>query len=219
MVGLWFLDLIRRILYTLKNTVSKCMYLPISATAVSSQVIRLSTEIGHMEDSTLYKSLYLKGPPQPCVSLSWDVSCLLLGLDRANGMTAVSSTHGNSYGQRTIFPSFSCAGNTCTIIAPPNAHVCPYVPPSLNQNIANDVTDLVGINCSYWMDQHLLTLNGSVSEAIHPTLEIGRISLRLLYLALEVSNHIHTKITLVFLSFRIYFFLIAFGLDGPCTLW
>ena len=37
----------------------------------------------------------------------------------------VSSTHGNSMGQRTIFPAFSCAGNTCTITAPPNANVCP----------------------------------------------------------------------------------------------
>lgn len=40
-------------------------------------------------------------------------------------MGAVSSTHGNSMGQRTIFPAFTCAGNTCTITAPPNAHVCP----------------------------------------------------------------------------------------------
>jgi hypothetical protein len=40
-------------------------------------------------------------------------------------LAAVSSTHGNSMGQRTIFPNFSCAGNICTIVAPPNAHVCP----------------------------------------------------------------------------------------------
>ncbi|MCJ1315893.1 hypothetical protein MMC15_001213 [Xylographa vitiligo] len=40
-------------------------------------------------------------------------------------MGAVSSTHGNSMGQRTIFPAFSCAGTTCTITAPPNSHVCP----------------------------------------------------------------------------------------------
>ena len=38
---------------------------------------------------------------------------------------AVVSTHGNSMGQRTLFPSVSCVGNTCTIVAPPNAHVCP----------------------------------------------------------------------------------------------
>ncbi|PVH95878.1 copper radical oxidase [Periconia macrospinosa] len=35
------------------------------------------------------------------------------------------STHGNSMGQRTIFPAFSCSGGTCTVTAPPNAHVCP----------------------------------------------------------------------------------------------
>jgi hypothetical protein len=38
---------------------------------------------------------------------------------------AVASTHGNSMGARTIFPAFTCAGNTCTITAPPNANVCP----------------------------------------------------------------------------------------------
>ncbi|CAI6337783.1 unnamed protein product [Periconia digitata] len=35
------------------------------------------------------------------------------------------STHGNSMGQRTIFPAFSCSGGGCTVTAPPNAHVCP----------------------------------------------------------------------------------------------
>ena len=38
---------------------------------------------------------------------------------------AVSSTHSNSMGQRTIFPAVSCNGGTCTVTAPPNAHVCP----------------------------------------------------------------------------------------------
>ena len=40
-------------------------------------------------------------------------------------MGAESSTHGNSMGQRTIFPAFTCTGNTCVITAPPNPHVCP----------------------------------------------------------------------------------------------
>ena len=40
-------------------------------------------------------------------------------------MGAVSSTHGNSMGQRTLFPAVSCSGSTCTITTPPNAHVCP----------------------------------------------------------------------------------------------
>ena len=40
-------------------------------------------------------------------------------------MGAVSSTHGNSMGQRTIFPAFSCSGSSCSITTPPNSHVCP----------------------------------------------------------------------------------------------
>lgn len=44
---------------------------------------------------------------------------------RASLMGAETSTHGNSMGQRTLFPAFSCAGNTCTITAPPNVHVSP----------------------------------------------------------------------------------------------
>jgi len=38
---------------------------------------------------------------------------------------AESSTHGNSMGQRTIFPAFSCSGNTCSITAPPGPNICP----------------------------------------------------------------------------------------------
>ena len=38
---------------------------------------------------------------------------------------AVSSTHGNSMGARTLLPAFTCAGTSCTLTAPPNAHVCP----------------------------------------------------------------------------------------------
>lgn len=37
---------------------------------------------------------------------------------------AESSTHGNSFGQRVLFPAFSCSGTTCTITAPP-AHAAP----------------------------------------------------------------------------------------------
>jgi hypothetical protein len=44
---------------------------------------------------------------------------------RVSLMGAESSTHGNTMGQRTIFPQVSCSGNTCTITAPPNAHVSP----------------------------------------------------------------------------------------------
>lgn len=44
---------------------------------------------------------------------------------RVSLMGAESSTHGNTYGQRTYFPDVSCTGSTCTITAPPNANVCP----------------------------------------------------------------------------------------------
>lgn len=40
-------------------------------------------------------------------------------------MGSDSSTHGNSMGQRTIFPAVSCSGTTCTVTTPPNAHICP----------------------------------------------------------------------------------------------
>ncbi|CAG7848507.1 WSC domain-containing protein ARB_07867 {ECO:0000305} Flags: Precursor [Serendipita indica DSM 11827] len=38
---------------------------------------------------------------------------------------ASSTTHGNNFGQRTIFPQFSCAGLRCSITAPPNGYVAP----------------------------------------------------------------------------------------------
>ena len=47
------------------------------------------------------------------------------GTTRVSLMGAETSTHGNSMGQRTLFPALSCAGNTCTITAPPNVHIAP----------------------------------------------------------------------------------------------
>lgn len=44
---------------------------------------------------------------------------------RVSLVAAPSSTHGNAMGARTLFPSFSCFGTTCTITAPPNSGVCP----------------------------------------------------------------------------------------------
>ena len=44
---------------------------------------------------------------------------------RVSLVAATSSTHGNTMGGRTIFPAFSCSGNTCTVTAPPNANVSP----------------------------------------------------------------------------------------------
>jgi len=52
-----------------------------------------------------------------------------LGAVRASMMSAVSSTHGNSMGQRTLFLSIVCVGAanaaTCQITTPPSAHVAP----------------------------------------------------------------------------------------------
>lgn len=52
-----------------------------------------------------------------------------LGAVRVSMMAAVSSTHGNSLGQRTLFLTVACTGTaasaTCTLIAPPSAHVAP----------------------------------------------------------------------------------------------
>ncbi|KAI0925387.1 hypothetical protein AcV7_005644 [Taiwanofungus camphoratus] len=44
---------------------------------------------------------------------------------RVSMIAATSSTHGNNMGSRTLFPDFSCNGNTCTVTAPPNAYVSP----------------------------------------------------------------------------------------------
>ncbi|KAI9461541.1 galactose oxidase [Russula earlei] len=44
---------------------------------------------------------------------------------RVSLVAAVSSTHGNTMGGRTIFPAFSCSGNVCTVTAPPNSRVSP----------------------------------------------------------------------------------------------
>jgi len=44
---------------------------------------------------------------------------------RVSLVAAVSSTHGNVMGSRTIFPAFTCQGTVCTVTAPPNAQVSP----------------------------------------------------------------------------------------------
>lgn len=54
----------------------------------------------------------LGGPP-----VNGDITVTLLG--------AVGSTHGNSMGARTLFPAMTCSGTSCTVDAPPNAHVSP----------------------------------------------------------------------------------------------
>ncbi|KAF4637471.1 hypothetical protein G7Y89_g616 [Cudoniella acicularis] len=47
------------------------------------------------------------------------------GTIRVSLLGSVSSTHGNSMGQRTLFPAISCASGNCTVESPPTAHVCP----------------------------------------------------------------------------------------------
>lgn len=38
---------------------------------------------------------------------------------RISLVSLISTTHGNSFGARILFPEFSCAGSTCSIVAPP----------------------------------------------------------------------------------------------------
>ncbi|KAK8872836.1 glyoxal oxidase [Apiospora arundinis] len=78
----------------------------------------------------------LNGKPRPTFNINnkdwaygqtvtFTISQPVNGAVKVSLLGAVSSTHGNSMGSRTIFPAFSCSGTTCTVTAPPNAHVCP----------------------------------------------------------------------------------------------
>ncbi|KAK7924877.1 WSC domain-containing protein [Apiospora marii] len=79
----------------------------------------------------------LNGLPRPTFNIgnkdwAWgQVVSFTLGGAAQNGaitvslLGAVSSTHGNSMGARTIFPAVSCNGLSCTVTAPPNSHICP----------------------------------------------------------------------------------------------
>jgi galactose oxidase-like protein len=44
---------------------------------------------------------------------------------RVSLVAAVSSTHGNTMGGRTILPDFSCEGHVCNVTAPPNPQISP----------------------------------------------------------------------------------------------
>ncbi len=44
---------------------------------------------------------------------------------RVSLVAAVSSTHGNTMGGRTIFPDFSCRDYVCNVTTPPNAQISP----------------------------------------------------------------------------------------------
>ena len=79
----------------------------------------------------------LKGLPRPTFTLpviDWangEEYTFTLGTVPQNGaievslLGAVSSTHGNSMGSRTLFPAVSCQGTSCTVVAPPGPYVCP----------------------------------------------------------------------------------------------
>ncbi|KAM0332583.1 hypothetical protein ACHAQA_002867 [Verticillium albo-atrum] len=86
----------------------------------------------------VYNPPYLtSGKPRPSFTLTnrdWDYNeaiTFTIGSAPVNGalsvtlLGGVSSTHGNSMGTRTILPSFSCNGLTCTVTAPPDAGTCP----------------------------------------------------------------------------------------------
>jgi hypothetical protein len=62
------------------------------------------------------------------VSITATIPSGKVGSVRVSMLAAVSSTHGNSMGQRTLFLDVSCSGGKsakCTLTAPPNAHVAP----------------------------------------------------------------------------------------------
>lgn len=72
-------------------------------------IVNNVTSFGYGETITLNVVQY-QGLPS-------DIKVSLMGAD--------SSTHGNSMGQRTIFPAVSCSGTTCVVTTPPNANVSP----------------------------------------------------------------------------------------------
>ncbi|CAI4216449.1 unnamed protein product [Parascedosporium putredinis] len=78
-----------------------------------------------------------KNLPRPTFTLAnidWaydETISFTLGSAATNGrievslLGSVASTHGNSMGARTLFPEVQCSGRSCTVVSPPDAHVCP----------------------------------------------------------------------------------------------
>ncbi|RYP76919.1 hypothetical protein DL771_001472 [Monosporascus sp. 5C6A] len=56
---------------------------------------------------------------------SFQLGAAPVGALRISLLGAVSSTHGNSMGTRTLFPAFACQGTSCTVTAPPNEYIAP----------------------------------------------------------------------------------------------
>jgi len=80
----------------------------------------------------------LSGKPRPTFSIAntdwaWGETGIpfTLGGAAQNGaiavslLGAVSTTHGNSMGTRTLIPAVSCSGTACTVDAPPSGNVAP----------------------------------------------------------------------------------------------
>jgi hypothetical protein len=76
----------------------------------------------------------MSGLPRPTFSIAnkdWAYNKPYSFTVTSGAATAVSllgsvvSTHGNSMGQRTLFPAISCNGNACSVTSPPDAHTCP----------------------------------------------------------------------------------------------
>ncbi|KAI4865776.1 glyoxal oxidase N-terminus-domain-containing protein [Hypoxylon rubiginosum] len=58
-------------------------------------------------------------------TVTFELGATPVGTIQVSLLGAVSSTHGNSMGARTLFPDVSCAGTTCTLVAPPRVHIAP----------------------------------------------------------------------------------------------
>jgi len=58
-------------------------------------------------------------------SVSFALGGAPAGAIRVSLMAVEASTHGNSMGQRTLFPQVSCSGTSCTVTAPPSKYICP----------------------------------------------------------------------------------------------
>ncbi|KAI1344989.1 putative glyoxal oxidase [Xylariaceae sp. FL0016] len=58
-------------------------------------------------------------------TISFTLGAAATGEIKVSLLGAVSSTHGNSMGARTLFPDVMCAGTSCTVTAPPRVHIAP----------------------------------------------------------------------------------------------
>jgi len=78
----------------------------------------------------------LSGAPQPTFDLpqndwiweadySFTITSATSGAIKVSLLGSESSTHGSSMGARILFPSFSCAGQSCTVKAPKGPYVAP----------------------------------------------------------------------------------------------